>query len=265
MTQQVPDYAEAFDLEHGQHDEDISFFITMAHEMGGPLMELGCGTGRLAIPLARSGMEVAGVDISADMLNRFSERLAHEPAEVRNRIRLIQADMRRFVLNRRFSGAICSSNTLLLLGSEKAIGEALACIRSHLAPGGKILIDVAAIDGGTRAALMKYPGEHVPDLAFTEKVRDDSLRRTHSVEPLADANAVSVRYRYLDSSGGLRAERREDLVLLLPEELLRLMGEQGYEVLQMFGWYDRRRFRPTERKLIVVAESGSENGNGVPA
>jgi SAM-dependent methyltransferase len=260
MTHQVPDCAEAFDLEHGQHDEDISFFITMAHEMGGPLMELGCGTGRLAIPLARSGMEVVGIDISADMLNRFSRSLAHEPAEVRNRIRLIQADMRRFVLNRRFSGVICSSNTLLLLGSEKAIGEALACIRWHLAPGGKILVD----DGGTRAALMKYPREHVPDLAFTEKVWDDSLRRTHSVEPLADANAVSVRYRYLDS-GGLRAERREDLVLLLPEELLRLMGEQGYEVLQTFGWYDRRRFCSTERKLLVVAENGSENGNGAPA
>ena len=255
ITQKLHDCAEAVDLEHGPGDQDIPFFVTMARRMSGPLIELGCGTGRLALPLARSGMEVAAIDISADMLCRFNERLAREPTDVRSRISLIRADMRRFALNRRFSGAICSSNTLLLLASEDAIAEALACIRSHLEPGGTIVIDVAAIDGETRGALMDYPCEDIPDLTFAATSGGDPLRRTHSIESAADANGISVRYRYLDSQDGLCAERREDIVLLLPEELLRLMSEQGYEVLHTFGWYDGRRYCDTERKLIVVART----------
>jgi len=256
MTQGLQSCAEVFDLERGCCNEDISFFISMAREIGGPLIEVGCGTGRLSIPLARSGMEVVAVDNSAEMLSRFAEHLAREPAGVRARISLIRADMRRFALKKRFRGAICSSNTLLLLASEEAIGEALACIRSQLAPGGKILIDVAAIDGKTRTALMEYPWTDIPDLAFMESSPDSPLRRTHRIEPRHSANAISIRYRYLDSQGGVRAERREDMVLPLPEELLRVMSERRYEVLDTFGWYDRRPFCETERKLIVVAQKG---------
>ncbi|UCD56364.1 MAG: class I SAM-dependent methyltransferase, partial [Candidatus Hydrogenedentota bacterium] len=138
MVRELLDCAQTFDLEQDQNTEDIAFFIEIARRTGGPLLELGCGAGRLAIPLARSGVEVIALDISASMLECFNRRLEREPPSVRSRIKLIRADMRRFALKRRFRGAILSSNTLLLLASEKSVGQALACVGSHLAPDGEI-------------------------------------------------------------------------------------------------------------------------------
>ncbi len=254
---------ETLDIEECRDGEDIAFFGEMAHRTGGPLLELGCGAGRLAIPIARSGIPVTALDSSASALERFRRKLEHEPPAIRSRIRLIRADMRRFSLKERFRCAICSSNTLLLLASESAIAEALACVGSHLEPGGIIVIDVAAIDEEMRAALMRYPGETIPDLVFSGESDEHPLMRAHSVKPgsaeargvgtTPRAGGISIRYEYFDDRGGLRAQRREDLVLLTPAELLRLLNEQGFEVVEKFGWYDRRPFSESERKLLVAA------------
>src|SRR6267142_5953053 len=82
---------------------DVAFFLNEAVNAGGPVVELGCGTGRVLIPIARAGVEIVGVDSSSHMLSVCRDRLAREPEAVQSRVRLVQADMRSFHVNRRFT------------------------------------------------------------------------------------------------------------------------------------------------------------------
>jgi hypothetical protein len=154
--------------------------------------------------------------------------------------------------------ALCSSNTLLLLESKDAIAETIGCVRAHLAPAGIFLIDVDAISPETRAALARYPLENVPDIVVAAGAGRSPLQRMHSIVPSDPAsqsceNRFSVSYKYVDNAGGLQATRNEDVILLTPDELVRLVREQGFAIAEKCGWYDRRPFTGAEQKLIIFA------------
>lgn len=254
-SRQLIDPATIYDLELAQHNEDIAFFVETAQQYGGPVLEIGCGTGRLSLPLAEAGLDVTALDKSTNMLGRLKDKLAGTPSEVKGRIKMIQADMTRTALHSRFRLAICSSNTILLAASQQALEETLACIRSHLEYGGKLALDVAAMDMDTVAALVEYPDVEAPDLEFSSVKAERSFQRTHTVKILGAPNQVSVRYKYYDENGVLCSERREDVILLTPDELLKTLNEEGYEIVDTFGWYDRRPFSPGARKLLVIVQN----------
>lgn len=81
---------------------DVASYVKQAQESGGPGLELGCGTGRVLIPPARAGIEIVGVDLSRSMLAICRDKLAREPDDVRARVEMVEADMRRFDLGREF-------------------------------------------------------------------------------------------------------------------------------------------------------------------
>src|ERR1700730_2175814 len=82
---------------------DIGFFVEAAKDVGGQVLEVGCGTGRVLIPTARAGVEVVGLDLSPHMLGVCRKRLENESRAVQSRIQLVQADMREFSLPQTFS------------------------------------------------------------------------------------------------------------------------------------------------------------------
>ena len=73
---------------------DVNFYVDLAKHSGGPVLELGCGTGRVLIPTARQGTKVSGVDLSDDMLAICRSKLSQEAAEVQERVRIHKADIR---------------------------------------------------------------------------------------------------------------------------------------------------------------------------
>ncbi len=79
---------------------DVAFFVETAREAGGPVLEIGCGTGRVLIPTARAGIEIVGLDASAAMLALCRQKLAREAEDVQSRVTLVEGDMRRFDLER---------------------------------------------------------------------------------------------------------------------------------------------------------------------
>src|SRR5436309_1616802 len=81
---------------------DVRFFVDAAREAGSPVLEVGCGTGRILIPTARAGLDIVGLDLSLRMLDVCRQRLRDEPEPVQSRAQLVQADMRGFDLGRRF-------------------------------------------------------------------------------------------------------------------------------------------------------------------
>jgi len=121
---------------------DVGFYVEAAGEFGGPVLELGCGTGRVAIPTARSGIEVAGLDTSAGMLDAFRRRLQAEPPDVRSRVSLHHGDMRRFDLGRAFRLVTIPFRPFQHLVTVDDQLACIAAIRRHLEPDGHLAFDV---------------------------------------------------------------------------------------------------------------------------
>lgn len=124
-----------YDFSYGDFTEDIDFYANLARAIDGPLLELGVGSGRAAIPLAQAGYHVAGIDNSRAMLEQARQQLA-AAGQIEGSLELLEGDMTRFDLGRRFGMVFVAANTFQHLLTTK---EQLACVRSaraHLEPGG---------------------------------------------------------------------------------------------------------------------------------
>jgi SAM-dependent methyltransferase len=123
--------------------DDVAFYAELARRHGGPVLEYGIGNGRIALPIARHGVKVEGIDLSRPMLADLKGRLADEPAEVRKYLRAHHGDMRSRRLGRRFPLVLCPFNAALHLYSREDVERFLARVREHLAPGGTFVCDLS--------------------------------------------------------------------------------------------------------------------------
>jgi len=123
--------------------DDVAYYVSLARRAGGPVLEYGIGNGRIALPVARHGVVVVGVDHSAAMLADLRARLKAEAPDVRGRVRAVRGDMRRVILGRRFPLVIATFNTALHLYSRADVEAFLARVRSHLTQGGKFVVDLS--------------------------------------------------------------------------------------------------------------------------
>jgi SAM-dependent methyltransferase len=122
---------------------DVAYYVDLARKRGGPVLELGVGNGRIAVPIARHGVSLTGVDASRPMLADLTRRLIAEPPEVRRRIRLVTGDIRKKKLGRKFPLVICPFNTALHLFTRADIEAFFARVREHLAPRGLFVVDLS--------------------------------------------------------------------------------------------------------------------------
>src|SRR5687768_15985173 len=135
--------ADLYDHVVPYHDRaDVAFFVEAAVVAGGPVLEVGCGTGRILIPTARAGVDVTGVDLSPRMLDVCRRRLDGEPEQVRRRARLVQADMRRFDLEQRFTLVTMPFRPFQHLLTVEHQLTCLANVRAHLADAGTLIVDL---------------------------------------------------------------------------------------------------------------------------
>jgi SAM-dependent methyltransferase len=121
---------------------DVGFFVDLAREAGGPVLELGCGTGRVLIPTSHAGIDVTGLDLSPQMLAVCRRKLQDESDAVRSRVHLIQGDMRRFDLSRQFRLVTIPFRPFQHLIEVEDQLACLDCIRRHLDDDGKLVVDV---------------------------------------------------------------------------------------------------------------------------
>jgi SAM-dependent methyltransferase len=121
---------------------DVEFFVEMAQRAGGPDLELGCGTGRVLIPTARSGIEIVGLDASPLMLSICAEKLLSESNDVRSKATLVQGDMRTFELDKKFKLVTIPFRPFQHLLTVEDQITCLENIRKHLVTGGKLVLDI---------------------------------------------------------------------------------------------------------------------------
>ena len=141
--------AALYDYEYRRRRADVGFYRELARKRlgeSGRILELGAGSGRVTIPLARAGHEVVAVDASPAMLAKLRARVAALPSAVARRITVVQGDLRQFDLGRKFPLAIAVFNVLEHLYTRVELDACLRCVRAHLAPAGAFAFDVQLPD-----------------------------------------------------------------------------------------------------------------------
>jgi len=237
LTTEIYD-AQAASLIAGSAVEgDVDFYRRLAGETGGPILDVGCGTGRVAAVLAADGHEVVGVDLSAPMLRLAERRRKELPADVAGRLTYRQADMATLDLGRQFALIVAPSRVFQFLITTEAQRQALAALRTHLRPDGRLVLDlfdprlefvVPSPDVAPRVLELVHPttGNRV---TWAVTARDPDPARQLIVE---DWTATEI-----DGSGRVLRTDTERLTLRwsLRSEMRLLFELAGLEVVAEYG------------------------------
>lgn len=243
--------AHYYDLENAAVTEDLDFWLELAEAHGGPVLELGCGTGRVLLHLARRGHAVTGVDNSPAMLARLQQKL--EAASARHLAiapTLILDDMAAFRVEQEFRLAVMAFSTWLHLLTTEAQIAALTNIRRHLAPGAPLVIDAANPAEPYAAAEQGLTLERT----FLAGDRTVQVFSTLRVDRTAQLGRVTWLY---DSVGPAGDVQRLIVPLTLrytfPGELRLLLERCGFALTHLWGDYDRSPLTDSAPRLIAFA------------
>jgi SAM-dependent methyltransferase len=242
--------ARFFDGETGHYLDDLPTLRAYARRTGGPLLELGCGSGRLLAPLAKAGYRITGVDLSPKMLDLARSRIA--AADAGERVTLLEGDFTTIPLGGPFSFAFIVMNTFLHLLSTGEQVRALRHWYEHLVPGGLLLIDVFAPDA---AELAGFDGR----IEFDKMWQDASTGNTvvkQVVRTVEQAEQlVHLTMMYDDCPAGGPMERTVvsfDLRYIWRFEAELLLRQAGFELEAVYGDWDLAPFDSASERLIVV-------------
>ncbi len=263
-------FARFYDGDYRDYTDDIPLVLKTARAAGRTALELGCGTGRVLLPLAEAGFQVVGLDKSAALLAIARRKLAKQgfksetvasdsvasdsAADGSRMVRLVQADMTSFELAQtEVDFAFVVSNTLMHLTTQTEQLLALQCAHRHLRAGGLLLIDLFN-----------------PDVAYLEAIS--------SIQELADwwedeesgARVLKWTTRYVDAArqlqdtifvyeeifpDGRNAQTRLAFPLRFwwPDEGALLLEQAGFAVDELYGDFDGSPYRPDSERLIFIA------------
>jgi SAM-dependent methyltransferase len=235
---------------------DISFYLEAAEESGGPVLELGCGTGRVLIPVARSGVQIVGIDLSHHMLQVCNDRLLNESEEVRARAHIFEADMRNFNLDRTFSLITTPFRPFQHLITVEDQISCLECVNRHLVEGGRLILDIfnPSLESLTRDNLGEEFGEEprfdMPD--GRQVVRRQIVSERDVYNQVIQAELIY----YVTYPDG----REERLVHSFPMRYLfryeaqHLLERCGFEVVDVYADFDKSPYGSKyPGELILVA------------
>lgn len=221
--------------------QDVGFFVEKARQAGGAVLEIGCGTGRVLIPTARAGIEIAGLDLSSAMLAACREKLSREPAEVQARVRLVEGDMRDFALARMFHLVTIPFRGFQHLITVEDQLSCLTCIHRHLVNGGSFILDL--FDPYLpRLVEERYLGETEEEPEFTMPDGRKVVRRHRTVARDQSRQVQELELIYYVSHPDGLAERLVDrfsMRYLFRFEAEHLLARCGFRVEEVYADYDK--------------------------
>jgi SAM-dependent methyltransferase len=254
--------AALYDWEYRRRRDDVRFYRTLAGERGGPILDLGCGTGRLTIPLLRDGHVVVGLDRAAPMLARAATRVARLSAPARRRALLVRGDFLSLPLRPRprFAFAVTAFHGVQHLHTDDDLVRYFRAVRGLLVPGGWFAFDLFAPDARFLAraparrfdrTVFRHPSTG-QRLAYTVSLRLDQLEaarpRTPDARPPPDrvnARRLTMTFHYQPLDGRGRPSGRERHArlahrLLAPDQVARLLGRARLALIASWGGFDGR-------------------------
>jgi SAM-dependent methyltransferase len=226
--------AELYDPWSRSVTEDVGFYVSEASKGGGPVVELGIGTGRIAIPIARKGIRVIGVDSSREMLTACARRAQAE--DVADLVDLRLGDLRRPPLAEQVPLVICPFRSYLHLADDGERVDALKAAHAALVPGGRLIFDVFEPKPDDIVETQDRWLEREPGIY--ERAHWDEGARTLTLSVRGPEGAATM-----------------SLAWTSREEWQQLLEECGFELEACYGWFDRSPHGDGEDMIFVARRS----------
>ncbi len=243
--------AALYDLVYERYDEDLSLYEEFARRGETPALELGAGSGRVALHLARAGLDVVALDSSPRMLARLEAALDDA---TRPRVRMVEADMRDFDLGERFDLVYCALDTFEHLLTTEHQLAALRCVARHLSPGGVFVAELRS--------LTAVDWSDQPSALRLEWVRADPAGRgtvaKMSSIAVSRASQLTMTTLIFDRTGADGVVRRRTLEVTLRAtgrfEMELLLARAGLRIESIYGGPDLSPFTDASDTMVVVAK-----------
>jgi len=247
------DDAWRYECDYSSYKDDLPLILELSEEAQGPVLELGAGTGRVAIPLARRGIRVTALESSSGMTDLLEKKLASEDPNARKNLKIIKGNMSTAHFDTRFSLIILSFNFLQLITSRRERIELLRQCRHSLVNRGRLYIEVAFphedyICGG------RVKRKYIK--TFYDRNRRQWVVLFQSHEYLAPVQELVMEYLflYLRNDGTTESNSKfVTLSVIFPLELEGLLIETGFNIENNWGSFDKQPLNTQSRRIIVVA------------
>jgi SAM-dependent methyltransferase len=250
--------AERYDLED-DGDTGVAFYAALARETGGPVLELACGTGRVAIPIARLGFEVTGLDLVPNMLARARLKSVGLP------VRWVEADARSFDLGERFGLIFLTGNAFQAFLMRADQESMLACVRAHLEDGGLFAFETrnprwagsaSAFEAGDGTFTLLEDRDEAPATAYRDAFgREVRVSRAQAWDHLAQVLHWTTWRRWRDGDEEGVSTSRIAVRFTFPQELDGLLSHAGFEVIRRYGDWNLGPLSASSPSIIVVCRS----------
>ncbi len=251
--------ARLYDVDLVDDPGDLDLYLALAERAGDGILEIGAGTGRLAVPLALAGWSVIGVDRDPAMLARARLRAAAAGAGAVERLALLEADALDLRLRdgagepRTFGLAFIALNTLMLLGDRASQAAAVRVLAGHLAPGGIAVVDLWLPDAED---LARYDGRLILEYAREDPETGRTVIKTGAALHDAATGTVTLTTIFDEGRPGetpIRWVRRDRLRLVGADELRGFAESAGLVVETIAGGYDLEPLGPGADRAVLVA------------
>jgi len=237
--------AEMYDGDYALHrtpSGDVEFYVEEAKRSGGPVLELGCGTGRVLVPTAEAGIDICGLDLSETMLAKARVK--------RDGLNLHRGDMRSFDLGRRFRLITIPFRALSHVDTAEDHLRVFANVRKHLEDDGRFVFDVF------------FPSyEHLAQddtdtLGFEREENGRKIRRYFSTQRHASTQMMDCRFRWeIEEASGAVEEFSEEFTMrwFFRYELEHALARSGFRVESLWGDFDRSPLHDDSKEMIFSA------------
>lgn len=236
---------------------DVAYYVSVARREAGPVLELGAGTGRTLLPVARAGIAITGLDTSPRMLASLRARLGDEPPEVRSRVTVQEGDMRTFRSEDPVAVVQIPFRGFLHNVTRDDQLTCLATCRENLRPGGVLTFSVFHPS-------LEFMGKSSGDLSGVWRWRDErphpdggrvTLSECTTYDTPEQRLSSRLRYDHWDARGDLVRSHLHmlELAYLYPGDIRERLAEAGFGSVEIAGGFDGAPFDTDGQELIVTA------------
>jgi len=246
MSNNLYDESWLYDLIHEKPagSREVAFYERQIQKYGSPVLELACGTGNYLVILSQPDVEIAGIDISSEMLHAAEQRAAQQHTETN----LINADMRSFQLDQDFSLVFVAGNSLQHLERREDVEACFATVRKHLKQHGRFIVEVfnpsiklLDRDPNERFFVGEYKTEN-GWVVISENVRYDAASQINFID-------WHYKNQFMKEEQTVSFSMRQ----FFPQELDALFEYNGFRIEAKYGDFDESPFTNESNKQIIVA------------